>query len=120
MAVLPEWNQNGNLEFIVVPEGCDIIILEGLASSQKLIKPNKNKQLPLGGHARLQTIGSLQCVFLPQGCSNVDEYYLRGGTNQIDIVDNWDNNLRRVGFAFRQCMSCITIIQTGFDVELEL
>jgi hypothetical protein len=38
--------------------------------------------------------------------------------NQIDIINNWDNNLKRCGFAFRNYMQCIAIIQTGFDVEL--
>jgi hypothetical protein len=36
IAVLPNWNQNGNLEFFVVPEGCNMIVLEGTASDQRL------------------------------------------------------------------------------------
>jgi hypothetical protein len=36
IAVLPNWNQDGNLEFFVVPEGCNMIVLEGIASDQRL------------------------------------------------------------------------------------
>jgi hypothetical protein len=119
IAVKSEWNQDGNLEFFIVPEGCNTIILEGPASSQKLTATNTNKRLPLGKHARLQLIGSLLHVHLPQRCDDVDgHYHLRGGTNQIDIIGNY--NIGRAGFAFLQYMQCVAIIQTGFDVELKL
>jgi hypothetical protein len=36
IAVLPNWNQNGSLEFFVVPEGCNMIVLDGIASAQRL------------------------------------------------------------------------------------
>ena len=50
IAVLPEWNQNGNLEFFVVHEGSNIITLEGMASSQELQNTNNYWRLNAGQH----------------------------------------------------------------------
>jgi hypothetical protein len=36
LAVSPNWNQNGNLDFFLVPEGCDLFVLYGIASDQRL------------------------------------------------------------------------------------
>jgi hypothetical protein len=114
-AVKSEWNQNGNLEFFVVPEGCNIVVLEGVTASQQLaLDPlsYNNCQLPINGHTVLVS-GQIR---LPQGCININGQYLRGGTNQIAITGNWNG---RSGAAFLGYMSCIIIIETGFDVELQ-
>jgi hypothetical protein len=112
-AVKSEWNQNGNLEFFIVPEGCNIVVLEGRAALQQLTTSSYNNQkLPRGGHATL--VGGR--INLPLGCTDVNGQYLRGGTNQIAITGNWNG---RPEAAFQPYMSCIAIIEAGFDVELD-
>jgi hypothetical protein len=119
IAVLPEWNQNGNLEFFIVPEGCNIVVLEGVTASQQLaLDPlsYNNYQLPqptpmMGG--RVALVGGQ--IRLPQGCTSINGQYLRGGANQISITGNWNG---RPGAAFLSYVPCIAIIETGFDVEL--
>ena len=104
IAVKGEWNQNGNLEFFVVPEGCNIIILEGVTASQQLTDSYNNQKLPKGGHATLVVIGGgIEVINLPLGrCTDVNKHCLRVGTNQIAITGNWNG---RPGAAFQPYMS---------------
>jgi hypothetical protein len=126
LAIRPDWNQDGNLEFFVVPEDCDIIALEGLASSQCLIK-NDHRFVKLLANTHYPNFPPPHPQF-----DFVDGQYLSGGINQIAIVGNFGdthgNGITCPGFAFyRQAghrggpsgyMPCIAIIETGFDVEM--
>ena len=122
LAIRPDWNQDGNLEFFVVPEGCNITVLEGLASSQCLTKNN---------HRFVKLLTNTYYPNFPPQLNFVDGQYLIGGTNQIAIVGNFGdvhgNGIIRPGFAFYRVnhpagqngyVPCIAIIETGFDVEL--
>jgi hypothetical protein len=129
-AVLPNWSQNGNLEFFVVPENCDIVILEGLAASQALggnlsaegqrsyWQLQANQHFDAGNDVVIPVNQPLNRANL----ANVTGQILQGGTNQIYIMRNG------AGVAFSRpghpggangYMSCIAIIETGFDVELQ-
>jgi hypothetical protein len=128
-AVLPDWNQNGNLEFFVVPEGCGIEIFEGIVASMQMETGNgpfrrEYIQLRPGGHydynGLSQDYRSRRNIVTTQ--------YLRGGVSQIYITDNYGdvygNGHNQSGFAFHNLlglpsyMSCVAIIETEFDVEL--
>jgi hypothetical protein len=107
-AVLPDWNQTGKLEFFVVPEGCDLVVLEGPAAAQCLreydIRGPDNPSMTRKGR------------YYKQG-TNVDVTgrYLQGGTNQIFIIGNIN------GAAFDQnLLKCVTILDTGFEVEMSI
>jgi hypothetical protein len=104
-AVLPHWNQSGKLEFFVVPEGCDLVVLEGLAAAQCLREYTVRDP---------QTSQEKQCRFFQNG-KDVTGHYLEGGTNQIFITDNIN------GAAFDQhLLKCVTILETGFEVEMSI
>jgi hypothetical protein len=122
IAVLPEWNQNGNLEFFVVPEGSNIVVLEGLASSQELTNINNYGQLGMGQHITILRgpNGAVIGLQFPAGWNhqNLNTRWLAGGVNQIAIVGNWDLLNNRPGSAFQGCYQAIAIIETEFDVEL--
>jgi hypothetical protein len=111
IAVKGEWNQNGNLEFFIVPEGCNIVVLEGPTAAQQLSHRNQWR-LPVGKSVILVN-GEIR---LPQECADINTQYLRGGSNQIAITGNWNG---RPGVAFQPYMSCLAILETGFDVELD-
>jgi hypothetical protein len=120
-AVLPNWNQNGNLEFFVVPEPCNIVILEGWAASQALggnLSAEGQRsywQLGAGQHFSTTTGRVIPGNQLLNGGNFVDvtNRILQGGTNQIYIMEN------RAGLAFNGYMPCLAIIETRFDVELQ-
>ncbi|MDR2419932.1 MAG: hypothetical protein LBD40_01240 [Puniceicoccales bacterium] len=104
-AVLPDWNQTGKLEFFVVPEGCDLVVLEGLAAAQCLreydIRNPDNPRMTRKGRYYKQDTNE-----------DVTNHYLQGGTNQIFITGNIN------GAAFVQnLLRCVTILDTGFEVE---
>jgi hypothetical protein len=110
MAIRPDWNQDGNLEFFVVPENCNIVILEGIAASIQLNNSNGSRYYGL-----LQ--GAHFLVAYPNFnlAADYTNRYLSGGSMQIFITNN------RNGIAFTQGAGhilCIAIIETGFDVEL--
>ena len=132
-AVLPDWNQNGNLEFFVVPENCDILVLEGTISSQALRRNNGNYwYLGVGWHFRYNTVRHGPEFSDPGGAfwdmaganiQGVNDQYLQGGSTQLVITGNYGNIGNGVignGLAFLNggYMPCIAIIETGFDVEL--
>jgi hypothetical protein len=123
IAVLPEWNQNGNLEFFVVPEGSNIIILEGMASSQELQNTNNYRWLNAGQNVTILRNPGNMIIGLqfPEGHRNnpnLSTNWLDGGVTQVAIVGNWDSLNNRPGNAFQGYYQAIAIIETGFDVEL--
>jgi hypothetical protein len=109
-AVRPDWNQNGNIEFFVVPEKSAIVVIEGRAASYQLFSPPKRFfQLAIEEHAQMGRA-------LPSGLgSEVTNQWLPGGDNQIFVIANNRNQRRPI---FIPYASCIAIIETGFDVEL--
>jgi hypothetical protein len=132
IAVLPNWNQDCNLEFFVVPEGCNIVVLSGRAASQPLISSTNEAywMMPLGVHFRC--IGQGQPEFLnPAGAAIApgvgglgqiqQNCHLLGGGSQVVITGN------KNGSAFfivnhpagaQGYMPCITLLETGFDREV--
>ncbi|MDR2420009.1 MAG: hypothetical protein LBD40_01655 [Puniceicoccales bacterium] len=132
MAIRPDWNQDGNLEFFVVPENCDILVLAGTISSQALQRNNSNYwPLNAGWHFQCNAAAHMPEFLDPQrnplgmanfpGLQNVNDQYLGGGDVQLIITGNWGdigNGTKGNGVAFLQYMPCIAIIETGFDVEL--
>ncbi|MDR0445322.1 MAG: hypothetical protein LBG98_03520, partial [Puniceicoccales bacterium] len=103
-AVLPDWNQTGKLEFFVVPEGCNLVVLEGLAAAQCLTAYTVRDS---------RTSQEKTCHFFRNKTDDVTGQYLKGGTNQIFITGNIN------GAAFNQeLLKCVTILNTGFNVEM--
>jgi hypothetical protein len=126
-AVLPNWNQNGNLEFFVVPEGCGIVILEGQAASQalggNLSTEGQRSYWQLGVGQHLDAVNDrvlpLNQPLRGSNLINVTGQILQGGATQIYVMENG------AGAAFfnpggaNDYMPCIALIETGFDVELQ-
>jgi hypothetical protein len=107
--VRPDWNQNGNLEFFVVPEGSAIVVIEGRAASYQLslLPPKRFFQL-----AAEEYVQRGQALIVGVDVTN---QWLSGGDNQILIIANSYGQRRPI---FTPYGFCIAIIETGFDVEL--
>ena len=82
IAVRPDWNQNGNLEFFVVPEGSAIVVIEGRAASYQLslLPPKRFFQL-----AAEEYVQRGQALIVGVDVTN---QWLSGGDNQILIIAN--------------------------------
>jgi hypothetical protein len=122
IAILPNWNQDRNLEFFVVPEGCNIVVLQGRAASMQL--PSIVDHRP-AIYYRLQLNQHYDQIFVNQAIGShpldrrrVTNHYLQGGIQQIHITQNWASG-HGVGVAFAGYIHCIAIVQTGFDVETQ-
>jgi hypothetical protein len=116
IANLPDWNQNGNLEFFVVPEGCNITILEGRVAAQQLRNSHDDKYfwLMAGEYYGIPFMDMVR-----DGQRNeATERYLQGGALQMFVLLNSSISNHNTGDAFIPYISCIAIIETGFDVEL--
>jgi hypothetical protein len=139
IAVLPDWNQNGNLEFFVVPEGSDIQVIDGNAASQRLLSRNAsfhqlqpNEHFVRNGNQdMLQQANGNMIPLAGAGRNIVTNQWLQGGCRQIFIINNRHtdpHNPRPIfGDAFYDYsvnhyfnyVSCIALIETGFDVETQ-
>jgi hypothetical protein len=140
LAIRPDWNQDGNMEFFIVPENNNIWVIDGNAASQQLRsgRPNRQKFYQLqpnehftrnGGQDMLQQSGGNMIPLVGAGRNIVTNQWLQGGCRQIFIINNRHTNpdsprpifgdafSDHVGNLFNY-MPCIAIIETGFDVEI--
>jgi hypothetical protein len=116
IANLPDWNQNGNFEFFVVPERCNITILEGRVAAQQLKNSYNSRYFRLNGR---ECYGMLFRDNVQAGQRNeVTKAYLQGGAIQMFVLLNSSISGHNIGNAFVNNMPCFAIIETGFDVEL--
>ncbi|MDR0445016.1 MAG: hypothetical protein LBG98_01885 [Puniceicoccales bacterium] len=120
LANLPNWNQDGNLEFFVVPEECNITVLEGVVAAQQLNGGNlRYFQLRGGEHYERNFLNNVSQRV------EVTKNYLQGGAKtQIYVLLNGSYSNHNVGIAFSNAnvdyIPCLAIIPTGWDVELAI
>jgi hypothetical protein len=104
------------LEFFVVPEGCNITILEGRVAAQQLRNSHNDRYFRL---IEREYYGMLFTNNVQAGQrTETTGGYLQGGAIQMFVLLNSSISGHNTGDAFVNYISCLAIVATGFDVEL--